>query len=62
MHSGVYFLSPAQERTAQAFLRVDEDSMKKFENRIRQILRLAVGAYIMLRSLISEKGWKTCWC
>eukprot|EP01103_Thecamoeba_quadrilineata_P007750 TRINITY_DN17584_c0_g1_i1.p1 TRINITY_DN17584_c0_g1~~TRINITY_DN17584_c0_g1_i1.p1 ORF type:complete len:2354 (+),score=376.42 TRINITY_DN17584_c0_g1_i1:360-7064(+) len=27
-----------KERTAQSFLRVDEESMKKFENRIRQIL------------------------
>eukprot|EP01012_Entosiphon_sulcatum_P022057 TRINITY_DN2696_c0_g1_i1.p1 TRINITY_DN2696_c0_g1~~TRINITY_DN2696_c0_g1_i1.p1 ORF type:complete len:2331 (+),score=635.10 TRINITY_DN2696_c0_g1_i1:51-7043(+) len=27
-----------KERTAQAHLRVDDDSMKKFENRIRQIL------------------------
>jgi pre-mRNA-processing factor 8 len=27
-----------KERTAQAFLRVDEDSQKSFENRVRQIL------------------------
>ena len=27
-----------KEMTAQAFLRVDDDNMKKFENRVRQIL------------------------
>ena len=27
-----------KERTAQAYLRVDEESQKKFENRVRQIL------------------------
>ena len=27
-----------KERTAQAFLRVDEESQKSFENRVRQIL------------------------
>ena len=27
-----------KERTAQCFLRVDEDSMGKFHNRVRQIL------------------------
>lgn len=30
-----------KERTAQAFLRVDDDSMKKFNNRVRQILMAA---------------------
>eukprot|EP00668_Euglena_longa_P001742 GGOE01002052.1.p1 GENE.GGOE01002052.1~~GGOE01002052.1.p1 ORF type:complete len:2392 (-),score=761.77 GGOE01002052.1:208-7383(-) len=28
----------SKERTAQAFLRVDDDSLKKFENRVRQVL------------------------
>lgn len=27
-----------KERTAQAFLRVDDEAMKQFENRIRQVL------------------------
>jgi pre-mRNA-processing factor 8 len=27
-----------KERTAQAFLRVDDEAMKSFENRVRQIL------------------------
>jgi pre-mRNA-processing factor 8 len=30
-----------KERTAQAFLRVDDESMKKFNNRVRQILMAA---------------------
>ena len=28
----------SKERTAQAFLRVDDDSLKRFENRVRQVL------------------------
>ncbi len=28
----------SKERTAQAFLRVDDDALKKFENRVRQVL------------------------
>ena len=27
-----------KERTAQAYLRVDDEALKKFENRVRQIL------------------------
>lgn len=40
MRDGVWSLinEQSKERTAQAFLRVDNDSMEKFNNRIRQIL------------------------
>ncbi|KAG2180580.1 hypothetical protein INT44_003584 [Umbelopsis vinacea] len=40
MRDGVWSLinEQSKERTAQAFLRVDSDSMEKFNNRIRQIL------------------------
>ena len=29
-----------KERTAQAFLRVDDEALKSFENRVRQVRRL----------------------
>src|SRR5204863_4001811 len=45
-----------KERTAQAFLRVDEESMQKFHNRVRQIL-MASGSTTF--SKISNK-WNTC--
>ncbi|CAG8442785.1 1828_t:CDS:2 [Diversispora eburnea] len=45
-----------EERTAQAFLRVDEESMNKFHNRVRQIL-MASGSTTF--SKISNK-WNTC--
>eukprot|EP00741_Cyanophora_paradoxa_P003665 tig00000093_g3562.t1 len=40
LKEGVWNLQNEQtkERTAQAFLRVDEESLKRFENRVRQIL------------------------
>ncbi|CAG8523670.1 4130_t:CDS:2 [Ambispora gerdemannii] len=46
----------SKERTAQAFLRVDEESMQKFHNRVRQIL-MASGSTTF--SKISNK-WNTC--
>ena len=35
---GCVILQVTKERTAQCYLRVDEDSMGKFHNRVRQIL------------------------
>ena len=45
-----------KERTAQAFLRVDDDSIKKFENRIRQVL-MASGSTTFTRIV---NKWNTC--
>jgi pre-mRNA-processing factor 8 len=44
-----------KEITAQAFIRVDEDSLKRFENRVRQIL-MASGSTTFTK--ISNK-WNT---
>lgn len=33
-----WILQVTKERTAQCFLRVDEESMQRFHNRVRQIL------------------------
>ena len=45
-----------KERTAQCFLRVDEDSMGKFHNRVRQIL-MASGSttFTKVRNIIKLK-------
>jgi pre-mRNA-processing factor 8 len=58
LKDGVWNLINEQtkERTAQAFLRVDEESMQKFHNRVRQIL-MASGSTTF--SKISNK-WNTC--
>ncbi|RHZ47197.1 hypothetical protein Glove_587g9 [Diversispora epigaea] len=58
LKDGVWNLINEQtkERTAQAFLRVDEESMNKFHNRVRQIL-MASGSTTF--SKISNK-WNTC--
>ncbi|RKP02105.1 hypothetical protein CXG81DRAFT_11192 [Caulochytrium protostelioides] len=45
-----------KERTAQAFLRVDADSMQRFHNRIRQIL-MASGATTFTKIV---NKWNTC--
>nr|CAG8489846.1 2781_t:CDS:10 [Entrophospora candida] len=58
LKDGVWNLINEQtkERTAQAFLRVDEESMQKFHNRVRQIL-MSSGSTTF--SKISNK-WNTC--
>ncbi|KAJ3162383.1 Pre-mRNA-processing-splicing factor 8 [Geranomyces michiganensis] len=58
LNEGVWNLinESTKERTAQAFLRVDEESMQKFHNRVRQIL-MASGSTTF--SKIVNK-WNTC--
>lgn len=36
--TGMFFWQVTKERTAQCFLRVDDESMQRFHNRVRQIL------------------------
>jgi pre-mRNA-processing factor 8 len=50
-----------KERTAQAYLRVDEESHKKFENRIRQIL-MSSGATTFTKIANKWNTAVTCVC
>jgi hypothetical protein len=47
-----------KERTAQAFLRVDDEALKSFENRIRQVCASAFLPYT--RAACSQASWSTC--
>ncbi|KAI8916915.1 splicing factor Prp8 [Powellomyces hirtus] len=58
LNEGVWNLinESTKERTAQAFLRVDDESMQKFHNRVRQIL-MASGSTTFTKIV---NKWNTC--
>ncbi len=45
-----------KERTAQAFLRVDDEALKAFENRIRQVL-MSSGSTTFTKVRFARTGW-----
>ena len=62
-----------KERTAQAFLRVDDEALKSFENRVRQVCRLwmpcqcstmkdklgtlVTSLYVLLQHALADVSW-----
>jgi pre-mRNA-processing factor 8 len=56
---GVWALQNAatKERTAQAFLRVDDEALKAFENRVRQVS--ATGDRFVFPDTVRRTAWGT---